>query len=154
MQSSDGRAVVWEARRWIDTPYSHQGRLRGHRVDCAGVVVGVGLDLDIFRVGRDDWADAFRRWIGYGRKPNPPRMKAALDHFLVPIADDAARAGDVMWLRWHRGPPMHLAIAGSRPGPGCTMIHAHARVGRCVEHDMGVEWPPRVVAWYRYPGLF
>lgn len=150
MQSIEARRlqVCFEARRWIDTPYRHQGRLLGHAIDCAGVVVEVGLELNLFRIDRAGWADAFRPWSGYGRLPHPTRMRACLSFFLDPIEPEEAGTGDVAWCRWSHGPPMHTAIRSD-----WGMIHAHAGVGRCVEHDFSGGWPDRVVQWFRYPRL-
>ena len=33
-------SIVAEARTWLDTPYLHQGRRKGHGVDCLGLVIG------------------------------------------------------------------------------------------------------------------
>lgn len=141
-----------EARCWIGTPYRHQGRLQGHAIDCAGLILEVGLALDLFDFPRTAFADRFRAWQGYGRLPNPARMRGALAAFLQPIKASEARGGDAMWVRWERGPAMHLAILAD-DGPELTMIHAHGLVGVCVEHGFRAEWPDRVESWWRYPAL-
>lgn len=61
-------AAVYEARRWIGTPFRHQGRLRGQGVDCVGFLLGVAraLDLEVH-----DQAD-------YGEVPSPAQLMSAM----------------------------------------------------------------------------
>lgn len=142
--------VVAEARSWIRTPYRHQGNLKGSAVDCVGVIIETGLATGALGVSREAFDQAFRPFRGYGRLPNPTRVRAALATFLKPISH--GRFGDVAFLRWDRGPPMHLAILAEHSGRP-TMIHAHGWVGHCVEHGFEAEWPGRVDSWWRYPLL-
>ena len=144
--------VMAEARRWVGTPYRHQGRLQGQALDCAGLILEVGLGLELFDFPRSEFAARFRAWQGYGRLPNPGRMREALQTLLAPVAKGERRGGDIAWLRWERGPAMHLAIL-TDDGDAETMIHAHGLVGRCVEHGFTAEWPDRVESWWRYPEL-
>lgn len=142
--------VVSEARSWLRTPYRHQGRLKGTAVDCVGVIIETGLATGALGVSRETFDQAFRRFRAYGRLPNPTRVREALATFLKPIEHPAF--GDVAFLRWDRGPPMHLAILAEherRP----TIIHAHGWVGHCVEHGFEAEWPGRVDSWWRFPLL-
>lgn len=150
MPSIDARLVVHEARTWIDTPYDHQGRLKGHRVDCAGVIIEAGIVTGAFNLTRADFGLAWKLFKGYGRLPNPRRALKAFELLMVPIEDP--RHGDVAYLRWGDGPPMHLAmLATDLAYP--TMIHAHGLIGRCTEHSFAGEWPGRVHSWWRYPAL-
>ena len=177
MQNTDVAAarslrVVAEARRWIDTPYHHQARLRGVGCDCAGLIIGVGLECGVL-----DFSESrFREFAGYARTPNPRQMRRALEAFLVPVPEKVAGDGDIMWLEWRADLPMHLAICSTlndvpaqalaadlnreagvrrydvtlgRP----AMIHATGEVGRVVEHGFEGEWPGRLNSFWRYPGV-
>jgi cell wall-associated NlpC family hydrolase len=48
-------AVIDEARAWIDTPFGHQGRILGHRIDCAGLIARVGADLGLSTFDATDY---------------------------------------------------------------------------------------------------
>jgi NlpC/P60 family putative phage cell wall peptidase len=146
------QAVVAEARGWIGTPYQHQARVRQVGTDCVGLIVGVGIAAGVL-----EWsAEAFAPWRGYGRLPNPRKMREGLERFLIEIEADQVRPGDIPWFAWREGRPMHLGImatddtlAEGRP----TIIHATSLIGRVVEHGFAGEWPDRVEGWWRYPGL-
>lgn len=144
--------TIFEARAWMGTPYRHQGRLRGHAIDCAGLILEVGKALELFDFPTSEFNARWDAWRGYGRLPNPGRMRQALAAFLEPLEPGSERGGDVCWLRWERGPPMHVAILAD-DGPEPTLIHAHGMVGRCTEHGFTAEWPSRVESWWRYPAL-
>lgn len=142
--------LISAARSWIGTPYRHQGRLRGHAVDCVGVVIEAALETGVLGVSRETFDQRFRPFQGYGRLPRPLLVRRALATFMVEV--EHAREGDVAFLRWDRGPPMHLAFLARHDGR-LTMIHAHGWVGRCVEHGFDAEWPGRVDSWWRFPLL-
>jgi hypothetical protein len=139
-----GDEIVTEARSWINTRYRHQGRLKGVAVDCVGLIIGVGINLDIL----DCTAESVRPWDGYARTPNPARMGEGLASHLVKI--ESPITGDIAWLGWRENLPMHLAILGSLDGRE-TLIHASGQIGKCAEHDFSQEWCARVMGWWRYP---
>jgi len=39
--------IVNEVRTWLDTPFQHQGRLKGVACDCIGLIVGVNKKFNI-----------------------------------------------------------------------------------------------------------
>lgn len=141
--SVDGLQVVAEARRWLDTPFIHQARLRGVGVDCAGLVVAVARELGI---GEYDVA-------GYARAPQGNALREALNAALVPVAFRDAAPGDVLCFRMDQD-PQHLAILTRTERAG-SMIHAYAHplVRRVVEHGMGTFWKDRLAGCYRFPGV-
>lgn len=143
------QAVVTTARQWVGTPYGHQGRLMGARVDCVGLILCVGWDLNILDVTAEEWAE----FEAYSRTPNPRKMGEAMEKFLVPLdvaKDETPPDGAIGWFGWREEMPMHLAIMASFEGRK-TMIHAFEHVSRCVEHGFVQEWPDRVSSWWAYP---
>jgi NlpC/P60 family putative phage cell wall peptidase len=130
--------VLAEARRWIGTPFQHQGRLRGVGVDCVGLAIGVARGLGL----ADGWREQ-----PYRRFPEESFVRAVLAQHLDP-ASGAAQPGDVALIRW-RKTANHLAILGDAG----TLIHAYYVPGRVVEHRADAEWCSRIVALYRYRGL-
>lgn len=145
-----GAHVVEIARQWLGTPYRHQGRLMGSRVDCVGLILMVGFDMNILTMTDEEWTE----FAGYSRTPNPERMGRAMEKFLVRLdvpPGELGPDGSIPWMEWRDGLPMHLGVAGTFEGRR-TLIHAYEHMGRCVEHGFVAEWPDRVASWWAYPG--
>ena len=144
-RKSDLRAaVVAEARSWLGTPYAHRQQLRGHGVDCGGLVIAVGTATGLLRMKAADVPV-------YGRLPNPRAIREVLERFLTPL-DRPLQDGDIGWFSWGSADPMHLAIMATHNGRR-TMIHAHATAGQCVEHGYAAEWPARLDTWWSFRRL-
>ena len=133
--------IVAEARSWVGTPFRHQGRRKGKAVDCAGVVIETGKELDLL-----DYKEE-----GYATQPDPTRMGALLERYLDPIDRGDLKPGDILWMRFIE--PMHLAIFSRLQDGRDGVIHAYSNVGRCVEHGLDDKWLRRVHRCYRYRGV-
>lgn len=143
--------VVAEARRWIDTSFAHQGRLRGVGTDCGGLVGGVAVALGI--VARDWWEREFdAAYGGYSRQPSGGRLEAILRRFLLEIGPAAALPGDVLLMRFS-GDPQHVGIVADYRHGGLSIIHALSTVGGVREHRLAAPWVDRVTAAFSYPGI-
>lgn len=137
-------AILREARRWLGTPYQHQAQLIGHGVDCAQLVIAVGLALGLL----DDDA---RGETQYGRLPNPKRAADAVARHLRRIEEP--RPGDVLFIEWRPNVPTHLAFLAAAPAGYPTMIHACGDSGRVVEHRIDSVWARRINSAWRFRGL-
>jgi NlpC/P60 family putative phage cell wall peptidase len=140
--------IIAEARRWVGTPYHHQAALIGVGCDCVGLIRGVGHSTGAMPLDPDGW----RQFAGYGRLPNPRRMKEGMERFLVP-APGLPQIADIAWLQWRADLPMHLAILATDTRGGLTLIHSYSEAGCVVEHGMTPEWHNRVLSWWRYPNV-
>lgn len=129
--------IVAEARRWIGTPFRHQGRVLGVGVDCAGLVIGVAHALGLSSFD----------YTQYGREPANGLLLDICERHLnrMPLLD--ARPGDIYAMRFG-AEPQHLAIVSDY-----GIIHAYAPAGKCVEHRMDDVWRRRIVRAYRYRGV-
>lgn len=108
--------IVTAARGWLGVRWQHQGRTR-HGIDCAGLIVCVGLDLGLFR--EIPPAD-------YPRRPNGtflPRMRASE---LTEIRPGEAQPGDVLAFTT-QAEACHCGILAELYGQP-SVVHAH--VGR------------------------
>lgn len=138
--------VVAEARRWIGTPFGHQGRLFGVSVDCVGLVVCVAhtLCLALDYIDRRD----------YPRQPTDSYMGDQLETHLVRVPKVERRAGDLVWFAWARD-PQHLGILTSTN----TVIHAFGtdtgkqRRGGVVETHLTGSHLAALRRVYRFPEL-
>ena len=143
-------AVVAEARTWLDTPFRHQGRLKGVGVDCLGIIVEVGKAIGAVSrsaVNATDYGDATA--IDYGHIPKPSRMGDGLRTHLVSISIASAGAGDIVWMAWRTElHPQHLGILTD-----IGILHAYSGIKKVVEHPLDTAWRARFKAAYRFPGV-
>lgn len=137
-------SIVAAARSWIGTPYRHQASLRGLGCDCLGLVRGVWREVigpEPFRVPpyTPDWAEA------HGQET----LAEAARLYLTGVDPAAARAGDVVLLRWRAGlPAKHCAIL---TGPA-SFIHAHD--GAAVAEVAFAPWWRRRIAFaFAFPDI-
>jgi len=135
-------AIVEEARRWIGTPFVHQGRVRGLAVDCIGLVIETGRACGVTAAMGDPAWD-FRE---YGPMPNAGRLLSVTESLLSRVPVPEAAPGDVLLFRL-AGDPQHFGIFA-----GETVIHAYQRFG-CVEHRLADVWRARIMRAYRFPGV-
>lgn len=122
------------ARKWLGTPFKHQGRSRGIGVDCAGLAIGIARDhgIEVHDV------------TGYTRLPRDDAMRQLIEQQCIRI--DAIEIGAILYMP-HAG-TLHLAIV-TRLDP-TYIIHAYQPVGRVIEHRLDGAWLRRVQRIYRY----
>ena len=134
---------VVEARKWLGTPFMHQGRTRGRGVDCVGLVLSVMHDLHLNRW----WADA--ECSVYPRFPVGRRVHEMCQERLTekPIAQ--RQPGDVLTLR-NPVAPCHMAIVTDK-----GILHAYGAqtIHKVVEHALSDKWLKRVEGCFAIPGL-
>ncbi|MDD3370758.1 MAG: peptidase P60 [Alphaproteobacteria bacterium] len=135
--------AVVEARTWLNTPFQHQGCLKGVACDCIGLVKGVGMALGL--VDYDPASETARRFASYSMQPNSQKMREGLATWLVPIPVSDTTLADILFMAWGRE-PQHVALITDM-----GIIHSYSTVGRVVEHSLDVHWKRRIVAAYRYP---
>ncbi len=137
--------AVIEARSWLDTPFQHQGCLKGVACDCIGLIKGVGMALNI--VDYNPASEDAKAFASYAMMPNSKRMRERLATWLVPIPVPEATWADVLFLAWTRE-PQHVALLTDR-----GIIHSYSGVGKVVEHALDDSWRRRITSAYRYPAF-
>lgn len=130
--------IVTAARTWLGTPYQHQQRLKGHGVDCIGLVIGVAWELTL-------WPKTENK-TGYGREPFNGLLRDNLAEHMIEVSQP--EPGTVALIRWLIE-PQHCAIVTGDD----SIIHAYGRVGKCVEHRFSDVWKKRAVTYFRFPGV-
>jgi cell wall-associated NlpC family hydrolase len=135
--------MVEEARKWLGTPFHHQGRALGAGVDCAGVAVAVARAFGL------PCSDASR----YARSPSEHTFRAVLAESCDPIPFDQLRPGDLMSFAFLYQ-EQHVAVVAPPAGEGrpWRMIHAWQAAGRCVENDFDSSWQRRLRGCWRWKG--
>ncbi|MBK5911472.1 hypothetical protein CCR85_08205 [Rhodothalassium salexigens] len=133
---TEAETIVALARRWLGTPWHHQGRVRGVGVDCAGLVIGVARDLGL------DPVDV----TGYARRPDSDELARLVRAHLAEIPLARAGPGAVLLLRIDDR-AQHLGILTD-----VGLLHAYAPARRVVEHRIDALWAERIVGAFVFPG--
>jgi cell wall-associated NlpC family hydrolase len=131
--------IVAEARTWLDTPWVHQGRLKGVGVDCIGLLACVAKDLGIFSYDV----------TGYSMQPSAKELTRHIEAVMVrvPVADIAP--ADAVLIGFDGGQAQHLAmISDYRDGLG--IIHAMSSIGHVREHRLSSDWRRQIRRAYRF----
>ena len=124
--------IVEEARTWRNTPFLHQGRLKGLGVDCAGFIGEVAQNVGISVEIPND----------YRPQEDGTAMMRLLSKHLTFIEMKDVRPGDVLALcdKALRNPeiPRHLAFVTEVKDTTIFIIHASERGVR--EHRTDGFW--------------
>jgi NlpC/P60 family putative phage cell wall peptidase len=133
-----------EARKWIATPYRHQGSTLGVGCDCLGLVRGVwrtlyGREPEALKPYSADWAEA---------SGGDGLLEAAKRHFIEKQVGEMA-AGDLILFRWK---PQHAAKHAAIVSGPDTFIHAYE--GHSVmETHLVPQWRRRIAGVFAFPPL-
>lgn len=136
--------IIREARQWVGTPYHHQSYIKYVGCDCVGLIVGAGRNSGVLDITDKE----IQSFAGYGRVPNTDRMRFHMRRFLVETDDP--QVGDIAWIEWISGLPMHLAILSEYNGRQ-TIIHSFRDAGKVVEHTLSRIWKHKIHSYWRYP---
>lgn len=128
--------IVEAARRYLGTPYHHEGRVLGHGIDCIGLLLCVA---------RDCGAEVPEQQ-GYARVPDESRLIAGLDAHACRIELKDAQPGDIVAIPFIRK-LRHLAILTDK-----GMIHAYEPAGKVVEHAVDARWSRQFSRAYAFRG--
>jgi cell wall-associated NlpC family hydrolase len=136
--------VITEAREWIDTPFHHQGRLKGIGVDCVGLIIGVAKNIGIYPKDFNV--------TGYPRSPDGTSLMALANVHMTPISRMEMSFGDVVVVRFGKE-PQHFGIIGDYRHGGFSIIHAAGMTGRVIETRLMFSPSMEFVAAFSLPGV-
>lgn len=134
--------IVEAARSFLGTPFHHQGRTKGHGIDCAGLIVGVAAEIGA--PVEDHPTRDYSRFPTKTSRFLPDFCRRSLDE----VAE--AREGSV-YLFWIHAPkyPQHLAIRTADD----TIIHAYYDAKMVLETPIGDYWSSRVYSIFDFRGV-
>ena len=135
--------VVLEARTWLDTPFKHQGALKGLACDCIGLIKSLGMQFKLMEY--DPTSPEAMSYANYSMLPDSKRMREALGRWFVPVPVMDAQIADFYFMAWGRE-PQHVALVTDH-----GIIHSYSGVGKVVEHSLDDRWRQRIAAAYRFP---
>ncbi len=135
--------VYIEARRWVDTPFHHQGRRRQQSCDCLGLIIGVARALGMA-------CPPDREIPEYGMLPHNHMAEAQVSKLTSP-ASMPIRIGQIgmFWYR-DRGHGQHFCIFGRQGKGRTTMIHSYFNIGKVVETGISEFWRKRLIRTFDY----
>lgn len=165
MSDSLRRQVIDKAREYLDTPFLHQGRLKGKQVDCAGLVICVAIDFGLTnRSGKPISLEDFGK---YPAKPMGRMLQEVVEEHLPckwksrprkrDLLGDASllELGDVITVRAPEE-PMHVALVGDLGG--LSVIHAKSDLcnprwpaGKVVEQRIDRRFLKRIEGVFIFP---
>ena len=88
--------IVREAREWIDTPFKHQGHLKGVACDCIGLIKAIGMQHKLMDYDPNS-AEALS-YANYSMMPDSRRMREALSRWFIPIPVEEAQIADFYFM--------------------------------------------------------
>ena len=78
--------IVREAREWINTPFKHQGALKGVACDCIGLIKAIGMQHKLMDYEPD--SPEALSYANYSMMPDSRRMREALSRWFISIPVD------------------------------------------------------------------
>lgn len=152
--AGDDHKIVVEARSWKNTPFHHQGRLKGIGCDCLGLVIGSLINCGVVSRFKDDAGlnyglSNFDK-SDYAPDPNSENLKEILDQQFDAINKDEIIGGDILLFKIIKL-PQHIGIVGNHVYSGLSLIHAYLPAGKVVEQTLSKSWLDRVIGAYRIP---
>lgn len=133
------KEICDKALEYLDTPFIHQGRLKGVGVDCAGLVVGVAKELNLYNEEVSDLK-------GYSRIPDGETLyQTLLNGTSKEKSMKDLKEGDVLLFRFTRY-PQHVGIYM----PNNKLIHSYEGVGKVVIHSLDDKWKNRIISVFEY----
>lgn len=160
------RRVIDRAREYLDTPFLHQGRLKGKQVDCAGLVICIAIEFGFTNlagqpISLEDFANYPAQPIGrmlqdVVEKHLPCKWKSRPGkNDLVPDIS-LLELGDVITVRAPKE-PAHVALIGDLDG-ALSVIHAKSdlydrrwRTGKVVEQRIDRRFLNRIEGVFVFP---
>lgn len=115
-----GALIDAEARSWLNTPYHHLARVKGHGVDCIQLVIGIAENVFSDHI-ETPYYPAQWHMNQKGRQLLLDEVVKYCDN----VADDIVQKGDVV-LFWYGHAYSHSAMVMNWP----ECIHASLSSGR------------------------
>ncbi len=133
--------ITQVARTYLNTPFHHQGRVKGRKggIDCVGLVAGPGkelrlltYDVQVYSRTPDGSLLVHARKCLVERSPGQ-RLEGTIVLFQMRASDNG---------------PHHMGLLTP-----AGLIHTYANIGKVVEHSLTKAWSERIVAAFDYPGI-
>lgn len=139
--------IVAKVRSYKDTPWHHMGRKPGVGMDCAGVLICAGRDLNLVSNDFDV--------SNYLSAPDGHSLLEWCEKYMGGrVFRNAMKPGDAIVLK-SGDRPQHLAVLGDYVHGGLSIIHSSSDSfpKRVVETRLMFTSKLKFVAAYKFPGI-
>ena len=135
--------VVDEARKWLGTPYRHQGTRLQVGADCLGLIRGIWRE--IYGIEPETPAPYAMDWAEKG--DDDRLLNAAIKHF--ELVSSSPSFGNLVLFRWNSGAlAKHTGIMVGES----AFIHSYSGVG-VVESPLVPAWRKRIAGVFAFPQI-
>lgn len=135
--------IVTTARSHLGAKWEHQAR-RADAMDCAGLIVLVGLECGLIE-------DGFVDFTNYRRSPDGDKFKNMFDTYAEPTVWRKAKSGDIAIFGWGRY-GFHCGILVFKDNQP-WLIHSFADVGKVIEQPLTDSLLKLLKHVYTYKGI-
>lgn len=142
LEKLGGPRLDLAARKYVGTPFLHQGRDPSVGVDCVGLASVLLRECGLHDLASHDLTN-------YARNPNGGELERRMQAAFGPPVKDLA-PGCLVTIQFY-GPTRHVAIVGEYNGR-LTLIHAYGRPPQVIEHGIDDKWRRRITGIYRVGG--
>ena len=129
--------IISKAREFLNTPYHHQGRVKGAGIDCAGLVICVAHELNLSQYDISN----------YPRESDGIELQELFNQNAVLVKD--LDIGNIVLLKIKKV-PQHCGIIGIKNNVK-TLIHACRKRKKVVEIEFTKDYIRKVVGVYKFP---
>lgn len=136
----DRSEIIQAARKFINTPYKHQGRTPEKELDCIGLIIATGWACGALPKDLD--------YKNYSRHPSGILQKK-LDEHCEKLA--LKQVGAIALFNLDQT-PHHCGII-TQFNNDWGLIHAYENVRRVREHALNYWWESKIVGFYGFPGV-
>lgn len=140
--------IVEIARTYIGTPFHHQGRKKDVGVDCVGLLVCIGAELQYKSKNGTEFYDI----KGYTRQPDGKMLLSALQEHLIEIPKEDMQPGDIVCVAFDKH-PQHVGVLADYRHGGLSMIHADGKRGEVLETRLLFTQGMKFISAFRFKEL-
>lgn len=136
--------IINTARKWVGTPFKHQGRVQKVGCDCLGLLMGVAKECGITTTSGQPLIDLDQ--TSYHMIADGALLELSLDTNLQRIP--SIELGSLALLEFDSN-PQHLGIIVDNSYRSFNIIHADLRKGLVVEHSLSMEYQSKIKKIYK-----
>lgn len=133
------QTIVNKAREFLETPYHHQGRIKGVGIDCAGLLICVAHELELSNYDINN----------YPKESNNLTFQKLLNKNAVKT--DYLDLGNIILFQFKQT-PQHCGIIALKDDI-TTFIHACRRRKKVIEIELTKKYIDKIVNIYEFPNL-
>lgn len=124
-----------KTKEYLNTPFRHQGRIKGVGIDCVGVPIAVSKEFGISDI----------KYTNYKRLPDGNTLITMLGKYCDPVSSyDDIKLSDLLVFRIETE-PQHVGVYAGND----TFIHSYYNAHKVLLSELDSYWKERIVAIFR-----